>query len=113
MAGIKTYRGGPCRLFNGHSYAALLRAAFLSESEPRDLLTRAGFTEVATMHYCFTTCQTTGLRGDAIAVFAPWRRSNFLPGQIFVHVSVQTTQRYLGCTQRIRGAVNRHIGIEP
>jgi site-specific recombinase XerD len=25
------------------------------------------------------------------------------------HVSVQTTERYLGCKQRIRGAVNDHI----
>jgi hypothetical protein len=33
----------------------------------------------------------------------------FLPG----HVCVQTTERYLGCKQRIRGAVNDHIGIEP
>jgi len=29
------------------------------------------------------------------------------------HFSVQTTERYLGCKQRIRGAVNDHIGIEP
>jgi hypothetical protein len=29
------------------------------------------------------------------------------------HVSVQTTERYLGCRQRIRGAVNDRIGIEP
>lgn len=29
------------------------------------------------------------------------------------HVSVQTTERYLGCQQRIRGAVNDRIGIEP
>src|SRR5688572_28132321 len=29
------------------------------------------------------------------------------------HVSVQTTERYLGCKQRIRGAVNDRIGIEP
>jgi site-specific recombinase XerD len=28
------------------------------------------------------------------------------------HVSVQTTERYLGCKQRIRGAVNDNIGIE-
>jgi len=33
----------------------------------------------------------------------------FLPG----HVSVQTTERYLGCKQRIRGAVNDRTGIEP
>jgi hypothetical protein len=29
------------------------------------------------------------------------------------HVSVQTTERYLGCIQRISAAVNHKIGIEP
>jgi site-specific recombinase XerD len=29
------------------------------------------------------------------------------------HVSIQTTERYLGCTQRISSAVNDRIGIEP
>jgi len=29
------------------------------------------------------------------------------------HVSVQTTERYAGCTQRILSAVNDRIGIEP
>jgi hypothetical protein len=29
------------------------------------------------------------------------------------HISVQTTERYLGCTQRIAAAVNDRIGIEP
>jgi site-specific recombinase XerD len=29
------------------------------------------------------------------------------------HVSIQTTERYLGCKQRIRSAVNDKIGIEP
>jgi site-specific recombinase XerD len=29
------------------------------------------------------------------------------------HVSVQTTERYLGCKQRLHGAVNDSIGIEP
>jgi len=29
------------------------------------------------------------------------------------HVSIQTTERYLGCKQRIRGAVNDRICIEP
>jgi site-specific recombinase XerD len=29
------------------------------------------------------------------------------------HVSVQTIERYLGCTQRIADAVNDKIGIEP
>jgi site-specific recombinase XerD len=29
------------------------------------------------------------------------------------HVSVQTTERYIGCKQRFRGAVNDKLGIEP
>jgi integrase len=29
------------------------------------------------------------------------------------HISIQTTERYLGCKQRIRSAVNDRIGIEP
>jgi hypothetical protein len=29
------------------------------------------------------------------------------------HVSVQTTERYLGCKQRIRSAGNDRIGVEP
>jgi len=29
------------------------------------------------------------------------------------HLSIQTTERYLGCKQRIRQAVNDRIGIEP
>jgi integrase len=29
------------------------------------------------------------------------------------HVSVQTTERYLGCKQHLKNAVNDHIGIEP
>jgi integrase len=28
------------------------------------------------------------------------------------HVSVETTERYLGCKQRLQGAVNDHIGLE-
>ena len=29
------------------------------------------------------------------------------------HVSVQTTERYLGCKQRLRDAVNDKIGLDP
>jgi site-specific recombinase XerD len=29
------------------------------------------------------------------------------------HFSVQTTEKYLGCKQRIQNAVNDRIGIEP
>jgi site-specific recombinase XerD len=29
------------------------------------------------------------------------------------HVSIETTERYLGCKQRFRNAVNDNIGLEP
>ena len=45
----ETYRGGPFRLLYG-LIMPLLRAAFLSDAEHRDLLTQAGFTEVETKH---------------------------------------------------------------
>jgi site-specific recombinase XerD len=49
---------------------------------------------------CAKLCQASGGELEQI---------QFLPG----HVSVQTTERYLGCKQRIRSAVNDRIGIEP
>ncbi len=36
-------------------------------------------------------------------------RIHFLPG----HVSIQTTERYLGCRQNLRCAVNDRLRIEP
>lgn len=45
----ETFRGGPFGLFYG-TVMPLLRAAFLSDAEHRDLLTGAGFTEVETKH---------------------------------------------------------------
>lgn len=45
----ETYRGGPFSLLYG-IVMPLLRAAFLSDAEHRDLLTQAGFTEVAIDH---------------------------------------------------------------
>jgi SAM-dependent methyltransferase len=45
----ETYRGGPLRLVFGIAMP-LLRAAFLSDPEHRDLLTQAGFSEVMTKH---------------------------------------------------------------
>jgi hypothetical protein len=38
-----------------------------------------------------------------------WTRFNFFSGTF----PLQTTERYLGCKQHIRGAVNNKIGIEP
>src|SRR6202047_3562227 len=83
--------------------------------------------------YCLTTCHTTfsvisaplqslqsGLsvlgfalhEGRALVsatvLGASWN-IQFLLG----HVSVQTTEKYLGCKQRLREAVNDRLGIEP
>jgi site-specific recombinase XerD len=49
---------------------------------------------------CAPLCRNAGGEVDQI---------QFLLG----HVSVQTTERYLGCKQRLRNAVNDLIGIEP
>jgi site-specific recombinase XerD len=49
---------------------------------------------------CARLCRATGGELEQI---------QFLLG----HVSVQTTERYLDCTQRIASAVNDRIGIEP
>jgi len=49
---------------------------------------------------CARLCHTAGGEMEQI---------QFLLG----HVSVQTTEKYLGCKQRLRGAVNDQIGIEP
>jgi len=49
---------------------------------------------------CARLCHTSGGELEQI---------QFLLG----HVSIQTTERYLGCKQRIRSAVNDRIGIEP
>jgi hypothetical protein len=38
-----------------------------------------------------------------------WNKMQFLLG----HISIQTTERYLGCKQRIQGAANDKVGIEP
>jgi SAM-dependent methyltransferase len=45
----ETYRGGPLRLIYG-VVMPLLRAAYLSDSEHRDLFLQAGFSDVATKH---------------------------------------------------------------
>jgi len=43
----------------------------------------------------------------------PCRRRRVGADPVFAgHVSVETTERYLGCKQRLRGAVNDKIGLE-
>jgi hypothetical protein len=61
---------------------------------------------------CWVTAQTDSsvtCAGLCHAAGGELEQIQFLLG----HVSIQTTERYLGCKQRIRSAVNDRIGIEP
>ena len=68
-----------------------------------DLAKRAAIGDLA-LHdlrrSCARLCRDAGGELDQI---------QFLLG----HVSVQTTEKYLGCKQRLQKAVNDRIGIEP
>jgi site-specific recombinase XerD len=69
----------------------------------KDSAKRIGF-EKSTPHDLRRTCAR-----PCHAAGGELERIQFLPG----HVSIQTTERYLGCKQRIRSPVNDRIGIEP
>jgi integrase len=60
--------------------------------------------DFAVRHIAYTHADTAQMLGHVIA-----HEIQFLLG----HVSVQTTERYLGCKQRFREAVNDRLGIEP
>ena len=64
----------------------------------KDCAKQAGIEKLAP--HCARLCHAAGGELEQI---------QFLLG----HVSVQTTERYLGCQQRLRGAINDRIGIEP
>ncbi len=69
----------------------------------RDAAHRAGITKLAPhdlRRTCARLCHLAGGELDQI---------QFLLG----HVSIQTTERYLGCKQKLRHAVNDTLGIEP
>jgi integrase len=69
----------------------------------REAATRAGIEKLAPhdlRRTCARLCHLAGGELDQI---------QFLLG----HVSIQTTERYLGCKQKFRDAVNDRMGIEP
>jgi site-specific recombinase XerD len=69
----------------------------------REYATKAGIDKLAPhdlRRTCARLCHTAGGELEQI---------QFLLG----HISIQTTERYFGCKQRIQGAVNDKIGIEP
>jgi integrase len=68
----------------------------------KEFATKTGVNNLAPhdLRTCARLCRASGGELEQI---------QFLLG----HVSVQTTERYLGCTQRISSAVNDRIGIEP
>ena len=69
----------------------------------RGAASNAGITKLAPhdlRRTCARLCHLAGGELDQI---------QFLLG----HVSIQTTEKYLGCKQRLREAVNDRLGIEP
>lgn len=69
----------------------------------REYATTAGIATLAShdlRRTCARLCHSAGGELEQI---------RFLLG----HVSIQTTERYLGCKQRIKSAVNDRLGIEP
>jgi integrase len=69
----------------------------------KDAAARAGIEKLAPhdlRRTCARLCHLAG--GDLDQI-------QFLLG----HVSIQTTERYLGCKQKLRAAVNDNLGIEP
>ena len=69
----------------------------------RDAASKAGIAKLAPhdlRRTCARLCHLAGGQLDQI---------QFLLG----HVSIQTTEKYLGCKQRLNNAVNDHLGIEP
>ena len=69
----------------------------------KDYAKRAGIQQLAP-HDCRRTCAHL-----CHAAGGELEQIQFLLG----HVSVETTERYLGCKQRLHNAVNDRIGIEP
>ena len=95
------------RLFRRVTRAGSVRGSGLSEKVVwhvvRQYARKAGIDKLAPhdlRRTCARFCHQAGGELDQI---------QFLLG----HVSVQTTERYLVCKQRIRDAVNDRIGIQP
>jgi len=69
----------------------------------REAASRAGIEKFAPHDLCRTCARLCLLAGGKLD------QIQFLLG----HVSIQTTERYLGCKLKLRSAVNDEIGIEP
>lgn len=87
----------------GRVWGSGMTPKVLWEGRPRGRASRAGIEKLAPhdlRRTCARLCHLAGGELDQI---------QFLLG----HVSIQTTERYLGCKQKLRDAANDRMGIEP
>ncbi len=96
-----------CRLLRRVSRTGSVWGAGITEKVIRHVVRKcaavAGIAKLSP-HDCRRTCARL-----CHAAGGELEQIQFLLG----HVSVETTERYLGCKQKLRMAVNDHIGLEP
>ena len=79
------------------------RVASISKQGPVSVASHGGTTNGRTARLATDLCSACRQAGGEL------EQIQFLLG----HISIQTTERYLGCKQRLLDAVNDHIGLEP
>ena len=91
----------------GAGYAALRTVQPLADGAATGSIRHSAGFGIASYAAC-------GIDGGRAPGCATWREGNWNRSSFSSDTSqIQTTERYLGCKQRIRSAVNDQIGIEP
>ena len=84
----------------GRSVAALCGTGTVTNIHGQIRQVHASVVRAVSRRTCARLCYLAGGELEQI---------QFLPG----HVSVETTERYLGCKQKLKEAANDRIGLEP